>query len=285
MIPYFIGGITSVVPKGTISLDFMLNSIKKPSNKMNALINDIRIATETGDKERKTILKSKLPYFTPAVNLTYRNYQSIVSFNGLGVLDFDKLESTEIAIILKNDLFEKYKSIISVWLSASGHGVRAIFKIPVVQNVQEYKEYYKSFALEMQQYQGYDNACINPIQPLYYSFDNEILIRKNPIIWNNKIDTKLKRKRIIIKDNFENTENLIKYAKNRISNIQEDGHPILFNIVKNCQKYIDGGLVSRDEAVNILKEMINENDYLCRPQKKNDYLRILKILKDERENI
>ena len=285
MIPYFIGGITQVIPKGRVSLDRMLRSIKEPSPEMITLIAHIRHAAQVEDKDRKTQLKSKLPYFNPAVDVTYRNYQSIIKFNGIGVLDFDKLESNEVAQLLKEDLFTKHNSIIAAWLSASGTGVRALFRMPVVENVPEYKEYYKAFAVQMQQYAGYDNACINPIQPLYYSYDTDILIRHDAKIWDEKHEIRPKRKRILIITEDPNDEPLIQYAKNRIANIEEDGHPTLFNLVKNCQYYIDAGYVKKDKAVEIITSMILDNDYLSRPHKKNDYLRILNILTDEGQNI
>lgn len=285
MIPYFIGGITSVVPKGRVSLERMLKYIKEPSPEMITLIAHIRHAAQIEDKVRKTALKAKLPYFTPAVDVTYRNYQSILSFNGIGVLDFDKLESKDVAEYLKADLFIKHDSIIAAWLSASGTGVRALFKMPIVENVPEFKEYYLAFAVQMQQYAGYDNACIKPIQPLYYSYDTDILIRHNAKIWDEKHEIRPKRKRILIITEDPNDEPLINYAKNRIANIDEDGHPTLYNIVKNCQYYIDSGYVTAKQAKKLITLMIEENEYLSRPHKKNDYLRILNILKDEGENI
>lgn len=284
-IPYFIGGITQVVPKGRVSLERMLRSIKEPSPEMITLIAHIRHAAQVEDKDRKTALKAKLPYFTPAVDVTYRNYQSILSFNGIGVLDFDKLESNEVAQLLKEDLFDKHQSIIAAWLSASGTGVRALFRMPIVENVPEFKEYYLAFAVQMQQYAGYDHACIKPIQPLYYSYDTDILIRNNAKIWDEKHEIRHKRKRVLIITEDPDDEPLIRYAKNRIANIDEDGHPILFDIIKNCQYYIDAGYVKRDRAVELITLMVEDNDYLSRPHKKNDYLRILNILKDEGQNI
>ena len=285
MIPYFIGGITTVVPTGHIDLNRMLQSIRSPTDDLVTLIARIRHASQIGDKVKKQELKAKLPYFTPAVNCTYRNYKSITKFNGIAVLDFDKLESNEVAKLLKQDLFHRYDQIISAWLSASGTGVRALFKVPICHSVNEYKEYYLSFSDLMQTYVGYDNACVNPIQPLYYSFDTDILVRDNATTWNTKKYRKPQRPGTYFHRHDRDDDLFIRYVKDRILNIQEDGHPRLFSIVKYSQNFIDAGYVTRDRAVEIITATMGKNPYLDRPHKKNDYLRILNILKDEGEDI
>jgi hypothetical protein len=137
----------------------------------------------------------------------------------------------------------------------------------------------------MQTYVGYDNACVNPIQPLYYSYDTDILIRDNASTWNTKKYRKPQRPGTYFQRHDRDDDVFIRYVKDRILNIQEDGHPRLFSIVKYSQNFIDAGYVTRDRAIEIITSTMGKNPYLDRPYKKNDYLRILKILKNEGEDI
>ena len=105
---YYGANIKEVIPRGNVTMIRFLNAIKYPKPEMKHTLQKIREAAANKDDNTKAILKQKLYFFTPAINCTYRNYESIQSFTGLIPLDFDKLPSVEYATEFKEYLFYNY---------------------------------------------------------------------------------------------------------------------------------------------------------------------------------
>jgi hypothetical protein len=269
---FYTGGIKSVVPKGQINLQRFILAVKETKPEMLELLNRIKEATKNGDFETKDRLKTELIFFTPAINCTYRNYQSIINFTGLAPLDFDKLESVEYAIQFKEHLFNEHEEIIACWLSSSGKGVRALLNIPIAQNVAEYKSYYKGFQEVASQYNGYDTAPQNAVLPLFLSNDPNLLYRKDAKIWEQQyIDPKKppRQKPILIYED-EKARRCFEFAKKSLQRISDAGHPILRATAYTLGGYVGAGYISFSEAIEFINYQIETHPYLSASKSKID---------------
>jgi hypothetical protein len=91
------------------------------------------------DPEKKKLLKNTLPGVTFCGTFTSRKKENLKQGSGLAILDFDKLDD---AFQFKDSL-KSNDYIFSAWISPSGNGVKALVKIPVIQNDAEYKNIFK----------------------------------------------------------------------------------------------------------------------------------------------
>lgn len=258
---YYEADIKRSAPKGIVSLEYVLNAIRKPKNNIQHIFEQIRIAEETGDMAKKADLKTKLYSFTPCVLVqNSRKYDNIIDFTGLLVLDFDHLDKN-IAVEFKKYLFNEYEFIYSVWLSASRHGVRAIVKIPKVNSVDEFKHYFAGIERKLSCYNGFDTAPKNCILPMFISYDKDILIRTNPTEWQTKYIPVVPPpiKQYIINDKSSAIEKII--AK-KITPIIDNGHPQLRAAAYLMGGYSGAGYIDRDQAITILHNLIESNGYL-----------------------
>ena len=177
-IPYYIGGITKTSSSGYISLEQFVNSHLEPKDSIVSLFEAIEEASKIGDKKRKAELKAELPFFTvSAVFEGGRKYANIVEFNPIAQLDFDGLTEQE-AEDFRGYLFEQYPQIICSYLSPSRKGVKAIIRIPQIDEtngieagIKEYKDYYRAIESEFSNYKGFDSAPKNLVLPLFLSHD------------------------------------------------------------------------------------------------------------------
>jgi hypothetical protein len=258
---YYDANIKNPFPLGSVSLEYLLNAIRKPKQKIQHIFDQIRQAEEDGDMTRKAELKSKLYYFTPCVTVKgSRRYENIQSFTGLMVLDFDHLQ-LDMAAEFKKYLFNKYKFIIAAWLSASRHGVRAVVKIPIVKSIVEFKHHFAAIEKEMNKYYGFDKAPKNCILPMFMSYDPELLYRDNPTTWDRKhIEIKaLPVQQYIVDDKTFVIEKII--AK-KIIPITGNGHPQLRAAAYLMGGYVGAGYIHESYAVQILERLIDSNAYL-----------------------
>jgi hypothetical protein len=176
------------------------------------------------------------------------------------VLDFDHLES-DIAVEFKEYLFNEYKFIITAWLSASRHGVRALVKIPICHSVDEFKQYFAGIEKHLNCYNGFDKAPKNCILPMFISYDAEILHRTDAQTWTTKhieiVPTQVKQ--YVINDKTSTIERII--AK-KINVIVDAEHPQLRAAAYLMGGYVGAGYIDQHEAINIMHQMIDGNAYL-----------------------
>src|SRR5690606_14641702 len=137
----------------------------------------IQQATESGDKALKDKLKqTKLTYFTPSVDVSERRYENIKSFTGVMVMEYDEIGEKK-AEKLKRKISKRFKSCICAYLSPSKSGCKFLFKIPIVNSVEEYKEYFYGLASYLEQIEGFDSSNQSCVLPLFISYDLDMLIR------------------------------------------------------------------------------------------------------------
>ena len=255
--------ITASMPLGEITLTRFLASIKNPKTHILKIFEQIKIAEEQGDIGRKNKLKTSLYSFTPCVYVIgKRKYNNIKNFTGIMSLDFDHLE-IEYAKEWKQALFDEYKFIIAAWLSPSSHGVRAFAKIPIVQSVGEFKEYFNGLSNTLSVYRGWDSAPKNCILPLFLSYDFDLLSREDYTTWTERYSPPIAPpiKQYIIQDKTNNIEAIINSA---LSKITTAGHPILRATSYALGGYCSAGYIQKDYAIQMIEKMIEGHTYLSK---------------------
>ena len=260
---YYEADIKRSTPLGSVTLEYLINAIRTPKKDIRNVFEEIRIAEENKDMAKKQALKSKLYSFTPCVYVNGpRKYSNIQHWTGLLVLDFDHLE-TDVAVEFKEYLFNEYKCIITAWLSASRHGVRALVKIPVCTSVDEFKHYFAGIERHLNCYNGFDTAPKNCILPMFISYDADIMHRTDAQTWSTKhieiVPPPVKQ--YIVDDKTSVIEKII--AK-RINTITDTGHIIL-----RATSYLLGGFVGANyidynDAISLINNLIDSQSYLSK---------------------
>jgi hypothetical protein len=263
MIPYYIGGVYETIPKGTIDLREFIVNISIPSPAQVAQVNEIQRASKAGNEELKQKLKTKLPFFTPAINCTQRRYANITHFTGLMPVDFDKLEPQD-AKGLRTQLM-KHPYVIAAWLSASGTGVRGLVNVPICQNELEYKARFKALAEQMSIYEGWDNAPQNAVLPLFYSYDREMITNAD---FTTFTDIYIHRdpprdETIRIYTNGDDDEkHVVNIIKKKIDSISTTGHYTLRSASYALGGYVGEGYISEKYAIDLMDQLIDQHSYL-----------------------
>jgi len=260
---YYEADIKRSTPLGSVTLDYLINAIRTPKKDIRNVFEQIRIAEECKDMATKQALKSKLYSFTPCVYVNGpRKYANIQHWTGLLVLDFDHLES-DVAVEFKEYLFNEYKCIITAWLSASRHGVRALVKIPVCTSVDEFKHYFAGIERHLNCYNGFDTAPKNCILPMFISYDADILHRNDAQTWSTKhieiIPPPVKQ--YIVDDKTSVIEKII--AK-RINTITDTGHIILRATSYLLGGYVGANYIDYNDAIALINNLIDSQSYLSK---------------------
>ena len=264
---YYEADIKRSTPLGSVTLEYLINAIRTPKKDIRNVFEEIRIAEENKDMAKKQALKSKLYSFTPCVYVNGpRKYSNIQHWTGLLVLDFDHLAS-DVAVEFKEYLFNEYKYIITAWLSASRHGVRALVKIPICTSVDEFKQYYAGIERHLNCYNGFDTAPKNCILPMFISYDADILHRNDAQTWSTKHIEIVRPavKQYIVDDKTSVIEKII--AK-RINTITDTGHIILRATSYLLGGYVGANYIDYNDAISggfvqltkELQALVAEND-------------------------
>lgn len=273
---YYEANIKRSTPLGVVNLEYVLNAIKSPKKDIKHIFEQIQEAEKNKDLTTKQLLKTKLYSFTPCVIVNgSRKYDNIVSFTGLLVLDFDHLPNIGYAMDFKEYLFHTYKFIISVWLSASRHGVRAIVKIPICKDVDEFKHYFGGIELKLKDYKGFDSAPKNCILPMFISYDKDILIRFDAQTFNEKF-IPIEKSQVIQYVVTDKTSSIEKIILKKINVIIDNGHPQLRAASYLLGGYVGAGYIDKDYSINMINKMIDSNAYLS--QKASVYKQTAKTM-------
>lgn len=121
------------------------------------------------DVNRKKELKNSLPCVTFCGTFTSRKKENLKQGSGLAILDFDKLDD----VLGFKDQLKANDYIFSCWISPSGNGVKALVKIPVIQNDAEYKHIFKQLK---ELYPLIDDSGSDISRLCYESYDRDIYI-------------------------------------------------------------------------------------------------------------
>lgn len=222
-------------------VSFYLDRIQSGTHKN--LITDLR-AEVNPDKKKE--LKSKLPGVTFCGTFSSRKKEKLKQGSGLSILDFDKLND---AFQFKEDL-KSNDFIMAAWISPSGNGVKALVKIPIIENDNEYKFIFKQlkelFPLLDDSGSDITRLCFESYdEDIYINLDSEKFIplySEKPIeVINLGAITN-----VPLIDNDEIANRLIKWFKSKFDNNARNSSLFKLAIAFNdfgvdkmiCQRYL-----------------------------------------------
>ena len=279
-ISYYNGDIEDSVCVGHCSILGFIRANMKPNAKSTELFKQIQLASEKGDKKLKNELKKGLHYFTPAVNIPIgkrRKYENIQNFTGYMQVDFDNEPKAE---LLKQHVIDT-KGMVCAYLSPSKKGVKGLIRIPVVQSVEEYKEYFYGVKdyFESLGIETFDSATKNAVLPLYQSNDPKLIYNPLHDIWdvkgsppeNDLLNIKSEPPNIEYPEGDEYTYQSMAYFKritieifkSKINEIvTEPGHPRLRDASLILGSRVGAGYLTQSEAESVAHFEISNNSYL-----------------------
>lgn len=265
--PYYPAHVNSKKPLGTVTLEEFINANKNPNEHIKNIFNQIAAAEIAGNTKLKAELKqNNLFYFTPCVRTDNegRGYVNVTGFNGIAVLDFDHIDNAE---DFKQFVFDTYKFVICAFLSPSKKGVKFLVKIPKVDTVGEFKEYYFGLALEFEQYNGFDGTGQNCVLPLFLSWDPDLLQRNYADTWTKrgkKINAFLPSDYapVVIESTGDDKEHVKRIIMSIVDKIVSNGHPQIRSAAVTLGGYIATGYIDKNEGVNFINQLIQNNSYL-----------------------
>jgi hypothetical protein len=268
---YYLGGVKVNQPTGLVDLETFLERTENPSDKISKLFSLIAEASEKGDKKRKAELKAQLPFVTPAVTVKkYRRYEDIVSFTGLTQIDFDGIDN---ASDLKHHLFQEFPQFLTVYTSPSLKGVKGLMRIPICKSVEEYQDYYRAIQETFEGYYGFDPAPKNAVLPLFLSWDEFLLKRDSPTVWDKKkVEEKSFHQLYPLaprpynpsRANDKNRSRAINTFRKMVNQIVDNGHPQLRSASLILGTRVGAGYVPRFEAEQEAETAIRNSRYLAK---------------------
>lgn len=165
----FFKGIKDTSPTTTKDVSYYLDRIRNGKSK--DIVTSLRFEV---DKEKRKTIKSNLPVVCFGGEFVKRGNKYLKKASGLLTLDFDKLEDPE---QYKKEL-AKNEFILATWISPSGDGVKALVKIPIVDDDTQYKKVYE------QLYRIFPNADTSGkdiARACFESYDPEIYINLDAV--------------------------------------------------------------------------------------------------------
>ncbi len=133
------------------------------------------------NKEKRNLLKRELPCVLFGGEFKERNKNGLIQHSGLMIVDFDGYENESVL----NEQFELLKQnnhIVSLFVSPSGYGLKAVVHIPICDKL-EHEKYFKQFAKEFE-YDYFDKSNCNVDRVCYESYDTNIYINYDAVIYN-----------------------------------------------------------------------------------------------------
>lgn len=197
--------------------------------------------------------KKDLPVVCFGGKFENRSNKGLIEASGLIILDFDDKDIKDYKQLkrrLKDDTY-----ILTHFSSPSGKGFKALVKIPVVKNDDEYKEYYYSF---MERYNELDTSGKDICRACFYSFDSEILINYNAKTWTKKYKEKEAPLKFNTSKKVYSDYKILSRICNVIRNAVKGERNIkIYNAAMLAGGYIATGQLEYDIALNALEREAN----------------------------
>ena len=193
------------------ALSFALERIKKPKKTTKDLVDKIRASEDSNEIAE---LKKQLPCVLFSGEFTSRIDTGLVRHSGFICLDFD-MDSDVTAQMTKTEL-KMSEHTYACWISPSGKGVKALFKI---KNLEKHREHFKSIQVR---FPHVDPTGINISRVCYESVDENIYINEHCKVWDDFIEEKqyeLVREKIeiteAVRDDYEKYKRILTWLENR----------------------------------------------------------------------
>lgn len=205
-----------------LSVESALERIK--SGKSKVLVDKVRSEI---DKERANRLKQNLPSVCFSGRFTERKDDCLIEHSGLICLDFDDVEP-----IAKKEKLSKLLFVYACWTSPSGNGVKALVKIADTTAHKEHFAALKDLLPEI------DKSGVNVSRVCYESYDPDIYINENAIVFTKTKKTELVKKTVTVSDNSEVFKNITKWLANKgDAFIKGERNVFMFKLASACCRF------------------------------------------------
>jgi hypothetical protein len=214
----------------SVNINTALERIRTGESKKNVLI--IR---KEKDKDKRNELKKKLPCAVFGGTFENRSKEGLIKSSGFAILDFDDI-NISYKDVLKQDFY-----IYACWVSPSGTGLKALIKIPEVNNDKEYKEYYNAILAKYEK-ANIDKSTKDISRVAYESFDPDIYININSNTFTEKIE-EIQNSNIISNINLEKYtddetyEKLVAWANKTDTYTKGNRNNYLFKLAAACNSF------------------------------------------------
>lgn len=260
-------------PPLKVDITTILNRVKNGHHK--EIIDNIR---KEPDKKKRSELKKKLPcvVFSGVLGkgisktnkqtgnsyISYREDKSLTEHSGLCVVDLDDLGYDDVKLsTYKKTLSQLFPSILSIFISPSGNGLKVVFRIP--QNIKSHRSHYKAILADLEK-EGceVDSTSINEARLSFESYDPDIYINLEATEYTDFIlEEEAPLEAPLVAPLQQN--NLTDYRKLSIAATMIDNAPDGFKhhtLIKAAYLlggYISSGIVDEREAVEMLRKRIS----------------------------
>jgi len=114
--------------------------------------------------------------------ISWRTDRGVAEHSGLICIDLDKFEDEETMLFTKNTLtLDEY--VYSVFISPSGEGLKILVKIS--KEIENHRAYFYGLKEHFNS-KYFDDSCVNESRVCYISYDPDIYINENSIIFKKK---------------------------------------------------------------------------------------------------
>jgi hypothetical protein len=169
--------IKSVAPLKDTPVLKILESIRDGEYKQK--VSNIRLETK---KEERNKLKSQLPYVTFCGTFSTRSNSNLKSHSGLACLDFDDVEQLEYL----RDSINEDSFTFSSFVSPSGDGLKVLVKIPMIDNNNDYQDYYVELIKHYSKYHNLDEGTKDLARACYVSYDKDLFLNADSELFTDK---------------------------------------------------------------------------------------------------
>jgi hypothetical protein len=186
--------IKNTSPYGNRDVGKMLDRIRDGKSKK--IVDQIRLEP---DIEKKKQYKLELPVVCFNGQFNKRSISGLEKASGLMVLDFDDLQNPT----HKKQQIAAHKSIFAAWISPRGNGVKALIRIPLVDNDKDFKKIYN----EVQKiFPDIDDSGKDISRACFESYDSEIYVNINADVFEVIIIPDVENERIGVTTNVPITD-------------------------------------------------------------------------------
>lgn len=187
--------------KYTIKILDALNRIK--TGKTAKVV--ISLRNEANEDRQKVIKDSCLPSVCFSGIFESRFDEKLIKHSGFICLDFDKINVAEY-----KEKLSKWECCYAVWVSPRGNGIKVLVKI------KDGSKHRQHFAALRKLYPDIDEKCGNESRVCYESYDPDIYINENSLVYEDILEEKneIKEKKPDI-NRYDSYKKLVKWMENK----------------------------------------------------------------------